>query len=388
MDGETEVGGNNSKLKNHRMKNLIPIVLLFVIFSCCQNDSTKHKQHTKVVDTLHNDRIPPLTEGDFVLKEKDFGNIVELKGKSHPVEQIFRVSECEMIALDSIFIVKNLANADMFMAFSLPSFKFIKSFGLSGKGPGEFQSPHLVKDESGKYICYIYESAKAGNALFALDRNMELIKLPFNFPSGIFAFSDKQFHGISSEEFYYVESIEKGKAMFHLEATRDTAKTTLLQDLSFSGKHKNWAAYIGDFGVSGKNKRLVFAYKYFKRILFYDLEHQTSKIISFDHQYDTKEGDAVSMLDPSNVTHYWGMSSNDKYVYILYSGRTPIDVSKELKKSSGYIYIEKFDWNGNPICKYKLDHWGYFCVNAQENTIYLASTTEEQPFFSYRLPDN
>lgn len=367
------------------MKDLILVAVIFVLFSCSQNNSTKHNQEAEAVGAINNDGLPALTEAEISLTEKDFGSIIELKGTSHPVEQIFKISECEMIASDSILIVKNLANSEMLMAYSLPSFKFIKSFGVYGKGADEFQYPHLVKDESGEHICFIYESAKAGNTIYAMDRKLELKKLPITIPSGSSFFNDKQFHAISSQEFYYVESVKNGKAMFHLDATIDSVKTTLIKDLSFSGKYKNWAAYIGDFGVSGKNNRMVFAYKYFKRLLFYDLEHKTSKTVSFEVQDETKTGDAVSMQEPSNITHYWGMSSNDKYVYVLYSGRTPIEVSNELKKSSGYIYVEKFDWNGNPVCKYKLDHWGYFCVNASENTIYLASTTEEQPFLSYKL---
>lgn len=367
------------------MKNLIFIGLVFVLLSC-QNNGKQNKQAEGAIVSSHTGQLPTLTEGEFSLSERDFGDIVELKGISHPVDHFFKVWECEMIASDSILIVRNFSNTELFMAFTLPDFTFIKSFGVSGKGPGEFQYPHLIKDESGEYLCFIYESARAGHSLFALDRNLEITMLPFNFSNEKISFSDKQLYGISSEEFYYVESFQNGKAMFHLESISDTSKITFIKDLSFSGQHQNWAACIGDFGVSGKNNRLVFAYKYFKQLLFYDTENNTSKLISFHSPSETKAGDAVSMLEPTNVTHYWGMSTNNQYVYVLYSGRTPVEVSSELKRSSGFIYIEQFDWNGNPVHKFKLDHWGYFCVDALDNTIYLASITDEQPFYSYKLP--
>jgi hypothetical protein len=47
---------------------------------------------------------------------------------------------------------------------------------------------------------------------------------------------------------------------------------------------------------------------------------------------------------------------------------------------------KKIDWNGNPVRKFKLDHWGYFTVNEQEDTIYLASYIEEQPFLKFSIP--
>lgn len=365
------------------------ISLSVVLFACNQTDKSKtgeqSKQLEEVADTLIVESLPSLPEGEFLLTEKDFGEVVNLQGTSHPVNQIFKVSECELIASDSILIVKNRNNQNMLMAFTLPGFTFLKSFGSFGRGPGEFQSPSLVKDESGEFICFIYE--KRNDKLYSLSKNLEINELPVNFKKGERQFNDKQFHGISSKQFLYVESIKMGKAIFSVNSENDTIRTTLLKNISFSDKHKNWAAYIGDFGVNGKKNRAVFAYKYFKRLIFLNLENNTSKTVFFDVPVKTKKGDNLSMMDPSNITHYWGMSSNDKFVYVLYSGRTPIDVSKELNKSSGYIYVEKYDWNGNPVSKYKLDHWGYFCVNQKENTLYLASTTDEHPFVSYKLPD-
>ncbi len=372
------------------MRNLVFIIAITVIlFSCRQKHDHKTEQQseqsTETVISSKVENLPPLEEGEFTVTEKDFGEAVELHGTTHPVDSVFfEVKECEMIVNDSVLIIKNQNNAEMFMAFSLPDFRFIRSFGAFGRGPGEFQFPGLVKDESGQYLCFIYE--KTNNHLYALTSDLEIIELPVVLQKGERTFNDKQLYGISSNEFLYVESIPKGKAIFSARSENDTMITTLIKNLAFSDKHKNWAAYIGDFGVNGKKNRAVFAYKYFKRLIFTDLESGISKTVIFDIPAETKKEDAVSMLDPSNITHYWGMSSNDKFVYVLYSGRTPIDVSKENNKSSGYIYVEKFDWNGNPVSKHKLDHWGYFCINEQENTIYLTSVTDEHPLISYKLP--
>ena len=47
------------------------------------------------------------------------------------------------------------------------------------------------------------------------------------------------------------------------------------------------------------------------------------------------------------------------YVYITYSGRTPYVVAAENNKGKHHMYVEKYDWNGNPVKKYKLND---FCV--------------------------
>ena len=53
-----------------------------------------------------------------------------------------------------------------------------------------------------------------------------------------------------------------------------------------------------------------------------------------------------------------------------------------------YIYVEQFDWNGNPVKKYKLDDWGYFCVDEKNQTLYLASTAGVNALLKYDLSDN
>ena len=361
------------------------------IFSCKQSSTKDQILINQIVQsdstkTIVDDKIPALTPGEFSYAEEDFGELIELQGTSHPVNEIFQVKETEMIVKDSIIIIKNLNDQNLFMSYTLPDFKHIKTFGKRGKGPGEFQYPRLVKVQDEHILCYIYEQTR--DKLFALNNQLEITGPPISLPqsTSVKTIGDKQIHSFSKDQFFYTESIPKGKAFIEWIVNGDTAFHHQLLKLSFSEDHKNWAAYIGDFGANSKHKRLVYAYKYFKRLLFYDIENQTTRVISFE-QKETKEGNAASMLDASNVTHYWGMSAEPNYLYVLYSGRTPIQVTKEMKESNGYIFVEQYDWNGNPIRKFKLDHWGYFCVDENQNKIYLASITEEHPFVSYKISD-
>jgi hypothetical protein len=371
------------------MKHPILILIAFSIFFCCQpsKDKPETAETTSPIEPIVQkpEQLPPLVPGISNLTDEVFGEIINLKAISHPVENIFRIREPQMIVKDSIMIIKNLNDQNMFMAYEMPGFRYIKSFGKHGKGPDEFQYPSLVKSHDAEAVCYIYE--KASDKLFALNSQLEIFGPPISLPKGtsVRRLGDKQIHSFSKSEFFYVESIPRGKAFFEWQIRSDTSFLNQLKNISFSEEHKNWAAYIGNFGASARHKRLAFAYKYFKRLVFYDIENGTSKIVSFE-QKETRKGDTRSMLDPSNVTHYWGMSAEPDYLYVLYPGRTPIEVTKELNETSGYIYVEQFDWNGNPIRKFKLDHWGFFYVDESHNKIYLASHTEEHPFFSFDLP--
>jgi len=368
------------------MKIFIPIVsIVLLISSCGNNTNNKAKDVNKVkTEKITKDTLPPITEGESTFTDDVFGDIIELKGTSCPVDQIFRVSELKMIIKDSIMIVSNRNGDNAFMAYSMPDFKFIKSFGTIGRGPDEFQIPRLVKSEKKDVLCYIYSCTSED--LYSLGKDFILKKLSVKLPSGEkHYFGNKQLQSFSSNEFLYVDNIKRGKAIFNLKVQNDTVSSKLVNKLAFSSSHRNWAAYIGDFGASKKYGRIVYAYKKFKRLLFMDLKSGKTRVIKFKTK-ETKRGNIKGMLSADNVTHYWGMSAHDDYVYVLYSGRTPIQVGKENDKTSGYIFVEQYDWNGNPIRKFKLDHWGYFCVNEAEDTIYLASYIEEQPFLKFEIP--
>ena len=368
------------------MRFVYHILFLSLLFcSCGQVTKKSEKKETIVVkDSVESKIIAPLEEGEFVCSDKDFGDIIELKGTSLPVEQIFRVSGLQMIVKDSIIIVKNRGGEHPFMVYSLPEFKFIKYLGIAGRGPEEFQSPRLVKADDNDVICYVYDGANEN--IYSIDRNLNLTKTAIKLKASKNRFfGDKQLHSLSKDDFMYVEKIKRGKAVFHTKIQKDSVDTQQIKKLNFNKSHKNWAAYIGDFGVSKEHNRMVYAYKKFKRLIFMDLEGKKTRVLDFKSK-EAKHGNTVNMLAPDNVTHYWGMSAQKNYVYVLYSGRTPIQVGKENDKTSGYIYVEQFDWNGKPIRKFKLDHWGYFCVNENEDTIYLASYIEEQPFLKFSIP--
>ena len=115
---------------------------------------------------------------------------------------------------------------------------------------------------------------------------------------------------------------------------------------------------------------------------------ETNEVRTLNFQQGDFNDGSLKMADglDQNVTHYWGMCAQDNYVYCLYSGRTPVEVMRDFGKGKHYIYVEQFDWNGNPVKKYKLDHWGYFSVDEKNKRIIMMSTNDDDPFFFFQLP--
>ena len=69
---------------------------------------------------------------------------------------------------------------------------------------------------------------------------------------------------------------------------------------------------------------------------------------------------------------------------LTYSGRTPLQVSRENGKSDGYIFVEQYDWCCNPVALYKLDHWGR--VVSDGKRLYQVCYMYDDPLFLYTLP--
>ncbi len=365
---------------------LLSFMVIFILTSCKRekNETDKvQKSQTDSLETINKKAQTPLIPGKHKVSNEDFGETINLKGKVIPVKPVFRVSGSQMIATDSILFLKNRKDNFWFMAFSLPGLNHKKTFGTNGKGPNEFIFPRLVPASSQNNFPYIYDN---GN-LYSVKPSLKIKKISPDLSMKTKAYDNKQISVFNDSLFYYVQTISNTKAIFKYQVLQDTTYIKQIYDLAFTDDYNNWAAYIGDFGVNYEKQRLVYAYKYFKRIMFMDLQNNTRRTLLFDKK-EPKSGNARDMLSPDNVTHYWGISPQKNHVYFLYSGRTPIDVHNEKKAGKGYIYAEQYDWNGNPVNRFKLDHWGYFCVNKDETKIFLLSTDNADPFIVYDLPEN
>ncbi|MFO7977647.1 MAG: BF3164 family lipoprotein [Bacteroidales bacterium] len=336
-------------------------------------------------DSVYAADLQPLTPGEAAVDEDSFGEVVELEGISVPVDEVFKVRETQLLVRDSFLIIKNRMADHHFMVYSLPDLRLIQSMGKAGRGPKEFQFPRLIRSHHENMLCYIFEMTQ--NKLYAVNRELEIIDMGIALPeSSGSMFSSKQIESLNDSAFVFVESVSKGKEVFHLHLDSTIAHVTPIHNLSFNENIRNWAAYTGDFGVNPNKHRMVYAYKYFRRLVFTDTESLKSKTVIFDEQRG-KGPDLSDVLGPHNTSYYWGLSAQNNYVYLLYSGRRPLEVHEQQRKSPGYIFLEQFDWNGNPVRKFKLDRWGYFCVSEDENTIYLVSTNDEHPIYKYTLPD-
>jgi len=367
------------------MKHIYLFLFGLLLLTCCNNKQKQAQPEPEQPEIQAEPEIPKLAnleEGEFFYKSKNpFGETIELKGTQKITDTvIFKVSETQAIIKNDFMIMKN---GRSFMLFQLPDLSYMgPTTGTFGRGPDEFIYPQLVSTPDNNILSYIFESTN--QELYSLDYNGKITPTPFSFNAGKQAtYSDKNVINIADNDFIYCETTPKGKSVFRTQLIGDSLDVKEVFNLALNPKLKSWTAYIGDFVANPKQNRMAYAYKYFKIIKFMDLDGKTVKTINFEK--DTFDENTTYRLDglDSNITHYWGACAQDKYVYFLYSGRTPYQVMQEWGKENYYIYVEQYDWNGNPIRKYKLDRWGYFTVDEKNEKLYLFSTTDDDPVFTY-----
>ncbi len=368
--------------------HLILIVLLLVTCKNVRNTNIGTTSESQLVDDTTISVLPPLESGEIFFKSiNPFGKTIELSGKQITGDTaIFNINGMAMHAKDDYLVAKSrLRSGYFFMLFDRSTLKLLKTFGRSGQGPDEFIYPELVPTDDPALLAYAFETTN--QKLYSIDRKGQIQTFPFDLSTvQTKRYSDKQLVNLDENTFIYVETTSLGKGIFKAERTNDSTYFRKIYNLALNPKRKNDFAYIGDFVVNHEKNRMVYAYKYFKILKFMDLDAETVRIINFERDtFDETSPYKVDGLD-ANVTHYWGACAQPEYVYLLYSGRTPYEVTMENNKQNYYIFVEQYDWNGNPVRKFKLDQWGYFTVDESREELILASTNDDEPFFVYSLP--
>jgi hypothetical protein len=121
--------------------------------------------------------------------------------------------------------------------------------------------------------------------------------------------------------------------------------------------------------VKADKSKIVLAGRYFDCLEIYDTDGICLKIVkgpnkNFTIKYDELKSDEKNRFVKSGETKraYLSVKSTNSRIYALYSG-------KKHRYSTDLIYV--FDWDGNPLAKYKLDCIiAGFDVEMDNQTIY------------------
>lgn len=372
--------------------------LLFALLfmASCHSKQKPSESQPETQDSTQVERLelPPLESGEVEYKDESmFGEIIELEGRQIiPADSfIFHPREPKMVVKGNRLVMKVFSfgkDAHPYLIFNYPEMTFVEAKGTVGPGPEEFRFPDIIPTQDSTLLCYLMETTDEKMYQLDLDGNI----IPYSFPmkssiqQGISLKSD--IYNLKRDDFIYIDHSSTGKSIMHSYREQDSICSREIYSLQLNPNMKSPYAYGGFFAVNPEKNRMVYIYQYFSVLKFMDMDATSVKTI----KYNLKEfdGRTLRMADglDKNVTYFWGISGGDDYVYCVYSGRTPAETARECGEGNTYMYVEQYDWNGNPIRKYKLKNFfGKVYVDEARKRMVGITFAYDDPFVEFKLPE-
>ena len=367
-------------------KSFLFLFLALLLMACSgkKNAPTAQEVSTVTIDSIPAAEskslavLPPLETGEFTLDdEKAFGKDIELAG-THIVEPdtfVFKPSGSHLVLNDNLLILSR--RGAPFYVFTQPGFKYVKTIGRMGNGPDEFNFPVVFPSDDPQYVCYLTDQYLSKVYGVDKDLNMHFLKRLFD-GGGISTYLRGETTCPSGRDTVTYQL----KSTLYRASLSDSVPGRKIHSLSM--KSLGSMPSIGSLGTNAERNRMVFAYKYAKIVKFMDLEAKLVRILNFKKSgFEEGTMHRVDGLD-ANMTHYMQVLPTRDYVFLTYSGQVPYDVGKDEKY---FMWVEQYDWNGNPVRRYKLKDFSInSVVSSNAERLILTAYYYDDPFIVYDLP--
>ena len=380
---------NNNTKMNIVYKISFILVAVIITLSCNSGKKQTDPQPT-TQDSIQvkQSELPPLEAGVVEYKDDEaFGEVVELEGRQFvPDSFIFRPRNAKVVVKGKYLVMRvDVFSQDLhpFIIFDYPAMTYVTEVGKYGNGPDEFIFGDIIPTTDPDCLCYLMEITR--DKLYKLTRKGEIVPYPYSFKSSTSKENFKEYiHNIGKDDFIYTDKSKSGRSIFRSYPEGDSIVCKELYDLNIDKKIKDPFLYVGNLAINGRKNRMVYAYKQYKKLKFMTIDASIVKELNYKtSKLDEQTLHTALGLDNS-ITHYCGITGGENFVYCVHSGRIPSDMDADWD----YIYIEQYDWNGNPIKKYKLkDFFGKIYVDEERRTILGINPNHDDPFIEFKLPE-
>tara|TARA_R110001599_G_scaffold84130_2_gene226609 strand:- start:4939 stop:5964 length:1026 start_codon:yes stop_codon:yes gene_type:complete len=261
----------------------------------------------------------------------------------------------DMLFLDEKVVITDKSNEPAVLVFSKNSakkFRYVTSYGKPGRGPGDFEDPwEVFKNPNNDSRYYVYDAINRRIAVYTKDsellENSYISVKGVNFFTSIFKKDDAFYAaGITPECQVLVFDSDGEK----LDCLGDQPSLNLTTKVSIASEAQRWHSYAAMNQV--ENKVALF-YRHAIRARLIETDGtKLNEIV--DEKFGVPFTEVINgNAAPTNadMRAFISVTSNNEYIYALYSGR----ISNGPSSSLG-IYVMKYDWDLNLLDVYKLDH--------------------------------
>lgn len=348
-------------------KYLLTMIFFFILTSCTKNNESTERS----VENLES---------------------IEVTGvKMNVSENLYQIRDISLVNIEDKYfaLISDASNAPPVHLINVSEDSYISGLSREGRGPGEFSQPLTISDFDGSFVItdprnsrvtYIpkevfKDSTIRDHSKFQMD-NLQFSGLPLNV------------HPINSNNYVVVGPIRT------TENRRFTMINTAKETNSYFGSHDSTDSNIDphttqlsnrEYGTFSNNNSMFATGKYHKdQIDIFDFEGNpvtSYKGPDYDQLDFEIDGDQYELDDENNIVGFVNITSNDDYIYGLYSG-------KKLNESQSNFgdSVVVIDWNGKFVNSFQLDQKAFSIAVNDDNSLLLTGVlTEKAGLYMYRI---
>ncbi|MCK9641550.1 MAG: TolB-like 6-bladed beta-propeller domain-containing protein [Prolixibacteraceae bacterium] len=288
---------------------------------------------------------------DYVIEDKDFNGLLRLEESKCIVKSILNVRD--FIAIDSFLVVNNARKDSVIMVINLNNLNCIKSWGIKGNGPNELGVfTHLLKVDSNRFQFVDFSKNKINTYRISDFRNENEEKINFNNSKEAIREVPQNIFLKEGREYYYDSHINNE---LFLNKWINGSSPIVLRKIDKYDKRNKSIAYAGVLTIGEKSKKIIYAYRYMRRIDIMNLEGTLIKSINRKPEVALpKMGKGKFDIENSTLC-YWDIRATNNSFYVYYIGHSGRDIYKN--NFHVQCFIEEYDWDGNPINLYCFDRY-------------------------------
>jgi len=258
----------------------------------------------------------------------------------------------EMRFIDSLIVFEKSSGSPRFMVYQRNTHKFLGGYGYIGKGPSEFLAPgEQLLMSKGKPMAWVVDFYKNNlsllNVVESINKGSNRVAKKLKFPKEIkyvkqpVITQDSVLIGGMSDVGLF------GRFVFYDLVSSKYKFFGELPDINRSSRLKE-KLYGFISSISPNQKKFVVAMHYFNRLEIYDSKGTVFKVLgeSLNNAKNISDRDISSEKLRSQ---YSGVYSTDSYIFAL-----KLDVIETEEDKDKEVYVEVFDWEGNPVHKFIL----------------------------------
>lgn len=262
--------------------------------------------------------------------------------------------------------------------------RLIKTIGKDGMGPGEIVAAHQLQRGKSVNECWVYDHAQKLMALFDLESPDELYQKAFRQPENMYLAIDMRWASDSS----LMCQMADGDDKFVIYDTLGNRLST----------HGTWSQMLEDRSPppnviksvhQGKSSTSPDRKKYVQVGLLRDyieiLDLPSGKIISVrgpeqnipEFEVDYSAGYPMAQLTNMSRPYFYTYAvAGEEYIYALYFGKS-VDLFFKEGELSRKIFV--FDYTGNLLKTYALDHSLFSLAVDEKNKRFFGISSDEDP---------